>query len=313
MTIVKPWHRSEQQLKFQFGDLTLSRRRLPVFACDLGPDIHAADFKIPPDKALESGMVGYVMRGVPVATPRPMFESREGYLTYTPHQYQRYFVDLQQSFDEYVQRFKSKTRSTMRRKVRKFEEFSGGTTDFRVYRTPDDMSEFYAAARRVSTVTYQENLLDAGLPDSPAFREPLRVAAASDLARGYILFHDGAPVSYLLLKAVEDILVYDYLGFDPAFGRWSIGTVLHWLALESIFEEQHFRMLDFTEGEGEQKRQFATGSVASANIYCLKSTPAIQFWLRLHAVTERASGLAGDMLAKFGLRSKIRKLLRGTG
>ena len=312
MTIIRRWHASEQQLKFQLGDLTIGRRQLQVFACELGLDASAVDVRIPPEKALEEGMIGYVMRSVPVVSPRPLFENREGYVIYTPHQYQRYFVDLEQSFDEYANSFRAKTRATIRRKVRKFGKLSGGAIDFRIYRTPDEMADFHGAARRVSVVTYQENLLGAGLPDSTEFTDQLREAAANDQVRGYILCHEGEPASYLLLSAVEDILVYDYLGFNPAFSKWSIGTVLHWLALESIFQEQRFRMLDFTEGEGEQKRQFASSSVASANIYCLRSNPGTRLWLGLHAATDKASSLLGALLNKLGLKSRIRKLLRGT-
>jgi CelD/BcsL family acetyltransferase involved in cellulose biosynthesis len=310
VTVIRPWHRSEQQLKFQFSDFTLGTRRLRVFACDMGPDTKLADFRIPPDRILDTDLMGYVMRGVPVASPRPLFETREGYLIYTPYQYQRYFVNLEQPFDQYVKEFRAKMRSTMRRKISKFSEYSGGTVDFRVYRTPDEIGKFHAAARRVSAVTYQEILLKSGLPKCPAFRDQLRKSAAIGGVRGYALFHNGAPVSYLLLRAVEDVLVYEYLGFDPDFGKWSVGAVLHWLALQSIFEEQRFRMLDFTEGEGEQKRLFASGSVASANIYCLRSTLPLYLWLHLHAATERLSRFTGAILARFGLRTKIRKMLR---
>lgn len=309
--MIQSWHVSEQELKFQFSYLTLGRCKLKVLACDVGPDTPAADVEIPPDKGLESGMIGFVMRGLPLAASRPLFEAREGYLVYTPNQYQRYYINLQQSFDDYAEGFRAKTRSTIRRKVKKFAELSGGTADFRVYQAIDEIKEFHASARRVSAVTYQENLLESGLPDNPEYIDRLCELAEKGQVRGYILYYEGAPVSYLLFHVVDDILVYKYLGFDPAFRKWSIGTVLHWLALQRIFEEQTFRMLDFTEGEGEQKRQFASGSVNSANVYCLKGTPAVRLWLRLHAATNGASKLVGSFLDWLRLRTRVRRLLRG--
>jgi CelD/BcsL family acetyltransferase involved in cellulose biosynthesis len=309
--MICPWHPSEQRLTFQLSILTLGSYRVKVLSCEFGPDADALNFSLPPDKVLEDDMIGYVMRGVPITSPRPLFENRAGYCIYTPQQYKRYFIDLQQSFDDYARGFRAKTRSTIRRKVRKFDEFSGGAADFRVYRTPVEMAEFHVVVRRVSAVTYQENILDAGLPDSAEYIEYLRRAAAGDGVRGYVLFHNDRPVSYLLLSAVQDVLVYSHLGFDPAFGKWSVGTVLHWLALESLFAEQRFRMLDFTEGEGEQKRQFGTGCVTCATIYCLRSTLGIRILLRLHSMADSASASAGVLLTRFGLRSKIRRLIRG--
>lgn len=312
LTMLHQWHDSEQQLNLQISDLMIYKRRLRVLACEVGISANVSALQIPPDKPLQPGMIGYVIHGMPIESSMPLFEKRKGYVIYTPAQYERYFVDLNQSFDEYLKSFRSKTRSTILRKVRKFTEFSSGTADFRTYRTPESMTEFFAAERKVSETTYQEKLLDAGLPGDEGYLEELQEAAVGDRVRGYVLYHEGLPVSYLLLEAVHDVLVYKFLGFDPTYGKWSTGTVLHWLALESVFEEARFRMLDFTEGEGEQKRQFGTGSVKCANVYCLKNTLTVFLWLRLHAGTNAASALAGRILGRLGLRSKIRRLIRAT-
>lgn len=311
MTLLHPWHVSEQQLKFQVSDLTLARARLPLTACEMAADTRAGDVVLPPERPLEPGTVGYLLRGVPLSGPRPLFERRDGFCIYTPHRYRRYFVDLRQSFADYEQGLRAKSRSTIRRKVKKFAGFCGGEIDFRVYRRPEEMAAFHEHARQVSAITYQEKLLDAGLPDDPGFADTLRQRAAHDGVRAYLLFHDGRPISYLLLTATDDLLAYDFLGFDPAYRDWSIGTVLHWLALQDLLAEQRFRMLDFTEGEGQQKRQFGTGAVDCANIYCIRYTARTVVLLRLHAGMDRLAAAAGSLAARLGLHARIRRLMRG--
>ena len=47
-------------------------------------------------------------------------------------------------------------------------------------------------------------------------------------------------------KVREGIVDYAYLGYDPDYLHLSVGTVLQWLALDSLFAERRFRFFDFT-------------------------------------------------------------------
>ncbi len=83
--------------------------------------------------------------------------------------------------------------------------------------------------------------------------------------------------------------------------------------IEELFREAEYRILDFTEGEGEQKRQFGSQNTLYANVYCLKPTMRLKVLLRLHDVTNAASGRLGDLLDWLDLRSTARKLVRRLG
>ena len=310
MTMAQDWHVSEQMLKFQIGDLIFGTMRFKVLACEVGLGNEGSDMSLPPDKVLESDMSGYAIRGLPVTTARPLLEARDGYYIYTPKTFLRHYINMRQSFEDYTKGFRSKTRSTIRRKIRKFSEASGGSIDFRAYRSANEIEEFYRFARKVSADTYQERLLDAGLPDNQEYFTQLRNSAANDGVRGFVLFYEDRPISYLLLRIVEDMLLYDYLGYDPEYAKWSAGTVLHWLAIEDLFAEQRYRLLDFTEGDGEHKRRFGTDHITCANVFCLKKKPSTYFMLHLHAGLDRFAAFSGELLTRLGLRSKIRKWLR---
>ncbi len=68
---------------------------------------------------------------------------------------------------------------------------------WKVYKAPGEMPEFFRLARAVSKITYQEKLLDAGLPDSEEFRHEMERLAQQGRVRGFILFYQNKPVSYL--------------------------------------------------------------------------------------------------------------------
>jgi CelD/BcsL family acetyltransferase involved in cellulose biosynthesis len=234
-------------------------------------------------------------------------------LRYVPSQYERRYIDLEGTFEDYLERFSSKSRSTLRRKVRKFGQLCGGEPDWRTYRTPAEMEEFYRLARGVSQKTYQERLLDAGLPETDEFRKRMLEAAERDETRGYLLFHGERPVAYLHCPVHEGVVFYGYLGYDPEYAKWSPGTVLQHLALERLFQEPDLKMFDFTEGEGAHKSFFSTHGVLCADIYYLKRTLRNRFLIRLHTTLDSFSRAVVRLLDRLGLKERIKRLIRRGG
>ena len=217
---------------------------------------------------------GYIIAAMPAGLLRPLVEANPHLTPFVRQRYRRSYASLEGSFDAYLAGFSSKSRSTLKRKVRKLEERSGGTLDLRSYRVPEEVEEFYRHARAVSSMTYQERLLDAGLPEGDSFLADIRERARHDSMRGWILFLDGAPISYLYAPAEGRTLIYAYLGYDPAFADLSPGTVLQYEAMRQLMGEGRFTLFDFTEGEGQHKRQFGTGFVDCVDLLLVRRTVA---------------------------------------
>jgi CelD/BcsL family acetyltransferase involved in cellulose biosynthesis len=216
-------------------------------------------------------------------------------------------------FAGYMAKFSGKTRSTLRRKQKKFETAAGGKIDWRCYRSPQEMAEFHALARQISRLTYQEKLFDAGIPEGEAFVAELQDAARRDVVRGFILFLEGQPVSYLYCPIEDGRVEYGFLGFDPKRAQLSPGTVLQMLALESLFAERRYRIFDFTEGEGEHKKLFSTGGVRCASVFYLKPTVRNRIVLHAHSVLSRVSQGFESLIERLQLKKRLRRALRGQG
>jgi CelD/BcsL family acetyltransferase involved in cellulose biosynthesis len=138
----------------------------------------------------------------------------------------------------------------------------------------------------------------------------MRSRAGRDAMRGWLLFVDGAPVSYLYAPAEGDTLIYAYLGYDPAYAEFSPGTVLQLEAMRDLMEEGRFRLFDFTEGEGQHKRQFGTGALECVDLLLLR--PSVANSLIGHALGgfDGAVALAKAVATRTGLERLARSLLR---
>lgn len=306
------WQFREVPFKFQLSDWTLFciTRPLQVRSEPVLNGTAPVENPMPASDMLEARSEGFSVHALPVAGALPRVSSMDGYLRYVALQYRHCYINLGLSFDEYQKKFSSKTRSTILRKIKKFAEHCGGSLTWKTYRSQPDMQEFFQYARAISRKTYQEKLLDAGIPDSEEFVREMETLAAADCVRAYVLFDGDRPVSYLYCPVQDDVLVYAYLGYDPDYMKMSVGTVLQWLAIEQLFAEARFRFFDFTEGESEHKRLFATHDVLCANIFFLRKNLRNIVLIHAHLFMGKFSSRLGDVLENFGVKAKIKRLLR---
>ena len=249
-------------------------------------------------------------RSVPFTDPNrdDLNESQKGVRFL--RKYKRHYVDMSGTFQDYMSKFSSRSRSTLLRKVRKFEAASQQKLNWSTFRTPEDVDTFLSEALPLSEATYQHRLLDSGLPRSESFRERLLDLAARNQFRGWILRLDAKPVAYICSEAVERTLLYEYVGFDPRAADLSPGTVLQYLVLEQLFSEGHFRYFDFTEGEGSHKEFFGTHHMQCADVFICGDALSPRLWLGAHRSFEAVAGIAIKIVNQLGLKARLKRILR---
>jgi CelD/BcsL family acetyltransferase involved in cellulose biosynthesis len=268
------------------------------------------DQAVPELGALPAGADGFLVNSLPADLLSALAARQPGLRAFVRQRYRRSYASLDGGFDAYLSGFSAKSRSTLKRKVRKLAERSGGTLDLRCYRTPAEAEEFYWHARQVSARTYQERLLDAGLPEGEEALKAIRAEAAADAMRGWLLFLDGAPISYLYAPADGATLIYAHLGYDPAFAEFSPGTVLQFEAMRELMKEGRFGLFDFTEGEGQHKLQFGTGTVDCIDVLLVRRS--LGNLLAGHALNgfDGAVAAAKRAVRRVGLERHTRALRR---
>jgi Acetyltransferase (GNAT) domain len=305
------WHTRSLTLKFAVGDFVYARRDIPLLMREAAALAWPAvsDPPLPAD-APAAAAGGCMIRSLPVTGAQPVISRCGAHIRYIPQQYRRHFADLTLGWEAYRAGFSSKSRATLERKVRRYTQSCGGELKWQVCRSAAEAASFFTHARSVSRASYQERLLDVGLPEGEDYRRHLETLAAANRFRGYLLFDREKPVSYLLLTGWDGVLRYEYLGYLPDYAGLSAGTVLHWLALEDLLKEQQFHTLDFTEGESEQKRLFGTRHVECVNAIYLPWTWRNRLLVQAHHGSERASKWLGHWLDRLGVKARLRQLLR---
>jgi CelD/BcsL family acetyltransferase involved in cellulose biosynthesis len=290
-------------LKFEIGARTLisvqrSLARVPLTLEE------ARAGRLPVLPPLERGAHGYSVTSLPEDRQAAMIYASGGMLPFVRQRYTRYFLDFEPGFDAWFGGLSSNARQGLKRKAKKIA--AGGALDVRRFRTPEELEAFHAVARGISLKTYQERLLGSGLPEGQEFIQEMLALGAADRARAWLLYVAGEAAAYLYCPVVGDTVIYAHVGHDPAFNDLSPGAVLQLEAMRDLFAEKRFGRFDFTEGEGQHKRQFATGGVACVDLLLLRpgltnrlTTTALGGFNASVALAKRAVNAAGlERLAK---------------
>lgn len=297
------------RLTYRFGAIHIGTAKFRA----IEPEEHPFELPPHPDfdqyplEAFEKGVEAVILSSHPIQKPLERLSMQRGVLCYVPVTYNRHYIDLSGSFQEYLDKSSHKKRYNLRREVRKLTEEGA---EFQVFRSAEELSRFYPLAREVSRKTWHESLLRRGLPDTPEFKALMRAHGERDTARGYLLVKGGIPIAYQYAMMEKGVLMLMNLGYDPEFRNASPGTVLQYLALESLFAEKKFTIFDFEEGDSQYKQTFATESLECADVFLFAPTLRARTLIRAHLVLNALvrAVLAGTERA--GLKVRLKRLLK---
>lgn len=297
-------------LKFEIGARTLMAIQRALVRLPLSLD-EAIAGQVPVLPPLDRDAHGYAITSLPEGLQGAVVAASAGMLPFVRQRYTRYFVDFSVGFDGWWQGLSANARQSLKRKAKKIAHESGGELDVRAFARPEELEAFHDIARRISLRTYQERLLGSGLPDSPEFLREMAAQAAAGRVRAWLLFIAGEPAAYLYCPILGDDVIYAHVGHDPAFNDQSPGAVLQLEAMRELFEEGCFARFDFTEGEGQHKRQFATGGVACVDMLLLRPSLANRVTMAALGGFNRAVALAKRGVEKAGLGKFAKRVRRG--
>ncbi|SDY22294.1 GNAT family N-acetyltransferase [Nitrosomonas halophila] len=223
--------------------------------------------------------------------------------------YRRRLIALPASFDQYIQGLSANTRKDIRRTLRQFEQDSAITVSYRVYTAPEEVLEFLPLAQAVSDKTYQRNLLGLGICDNPETRRNLTIAAENGWMRSYLLICNQQPVAFQHGYLHGNTYYAEQTGYDPAWARKSVGTIMQIYRIRDLIDKGVAR-LDFLYGDNEKKRSLSNTYREERNFHLIpRKFPLGLLAYGLHGFNT-VSELMGDFIERWGLKSKIRRILR---
>jgi hypothetical protein len=237
--------------------------------------------------------------------------NRKQFLVYIPDKpSEHYLINLPGSFNEYMQKFSPKTRSNLRRNMRKLEKDTGAEIKLTRITSPEHVDSFVDSAVEVSKKTYQWHLLGSGLRSPEVLKRNLRFLAERGWLRCYLLWCGKEVCAFMICHQRRGVCHSPSIGYDPHWQSYSVGTILQLLVIEDLFDYERPTVFDFGVGAGAQKEFFGNTHYFDADVYVLRRNAYTYLACSVHHATNELAARTSRVFERFHLKKSIKKLIR---
>jgi hypothetical protein len=228
------------------------------------------------------------MRGVP--TTSSFYE----YITTSPEIASAYIIhmlrgpfhwlNLPQTFPEYLAQFTSKQRYNLKREVSVLRSHGGGSLELTRIESADQIFEFLESATAIAANSWQLVLLNQPIGQRFDRAQSLNELANSGILRCYLLKCAGRPCAFAVGFQIGATFTFYETAYDRVYASYSPGKVLLYLLLEDVIGHNRPENVFFGTGDADYKAFFGDSVGDEANIVLIKRTYANLAWWKLHAL-----------------------------
>ncbi len=213
------------------------------------------------------------------------------------------------TLDKYWEQFSSKTKSTMRRKVKKLAKDTGKPLTLLRYDSTDGLDRYTADAAAISKRSYQYHLLGQGIQDEAAFLAQCREAAAQGWLRGYVLHLGDTPIAFMHGWQYRGVYLYVETAYDQELRQHSPGTVLHIMVIEDMYAHDTPHIFEFG-AHGEQKAAFGNSTYLAGQVFLIRPSIYPLLATGVYRLSDAAAQAAKRVLDRYGVTGKVKQMMR---
>lgn len=221
-----------------------------------------------------------------------------------------WFIDLPDTFEEYLSTLSSKARKNRLREIRIFENELGGKV--RLVNKVEDVEWFLSAGEKISRSTYQWNI-GQRLENNEPTKKTYLAQAGAGILRCHILLAGDTPCAFARGTIRNGVYHYQTPGYDPTYSKYSPGTVLLMKVIQDLIENTDCRVLDFGQG-GDMtgyKKVYGNRSFEALSFeIALKQSLYPAFLLALQGLLNTLKRGANALLGEGRLKRAIKRHLR---
>lgn len=209
-----------------------------------------------------------------------------------------YSLELGEGLDHFLRGKQKRTRNTLKRRVRKFREYGGGSLECVRVETEDQVDDFYELAVRIADRSWQYRNLGRRPEETVLSREKLRDLARIGCLRAYLLTCGAKPASYIIGYRYEDVLQFEETAYAEEYSSLSPGTVLYFLLLQDLYEHDPPAFIDHGIGIGPHKEIFSNHVSYDTSVYLFRRTTRNRLRSSTHGMFSAGLHLAKRLLKK---------------
>jgi CelD/BcsL family acetyltransferase involved in cellulose biosynthesis len=227
---------------------------------------------------------------------------------HAPELSQNHILRISGDFNQVYSQLSANLREQIRRKKKKIDADFNGPADFVCYTQPGELETALAHTEEIARKSYQRGLA-VGFSDSNSMRRRLHFCAAKGWLRIFIAYLGDRPAAFTIGTVCDKTYTSDFLGYDPQYRDYSVGTVLQCALIERCCNEG-VEVIDFSAGDANYKRRFGNDQTTVARLYIFAPHLKGVYLNGVKTAAATVNILGKYILAHSGFLPKFKKALR---
>jgi hypothetical protein len=181
-----------------------------------------------------------------------------------------FVLDFYSTFENYMKKFNRKEKYNLKRQYNVANELSENDLKLVSVCSHGDVEYFMNSASDILSKSWKMNNTDEQVLFSDDSRGKHTSLAKAGLLRSYILLGKGDPWAFVLGYQWHGVYHYANISYKEKYSKYSPGTILLYMMLKDLFEQNKPNILNFGIGESNYKRRFSTSKRTDCSIFIVR-------------------------------------------
>ena len=176
------------------------------------------------------------------------------------------YMDIPQSFRQYLETLDGKERRKIKSETNKFENLLKGKYEIKLYQDIKDLVTIMRDINLIHSKTYQYKLNAPMIYDNET-RKKIQFELENKMLRVWIMYIEGKPVSFSTGLLYKDTLLGCKMGYLSEYGQYRPGAYLMTKVVCYLCENNIVSKLDFGFGDAFYKKRYCSSTNFESNVF----------------------------------------------
>ncbi|MDH3267259.1 MAG: GNAT family N-acetyltransferase [Ignavibacteria bacterium] len=218
-------------------------------------------------------------------------------------------LQLPADFESFINSRNTNSRQKFRRLMRRVEKDSINKTVIKVFTDVNDIENFFNEAEQIAQKS-QLRAINVGFKSTPDELKQKQWLAAKGYIRGYILYVNDIPCSFLLCNNYMRTFLLEYTGIRTDYEKNQLGTYLYLKMIEDVINSRLADTIDFTHGSDLYKKILSSGNIEDLRIRLYIPKASNIFFIANVTFNTLINKWSRSLLRNTGLYDKLRRTVR---
>jgi hypothetical protein len=220
-----------------------------------------------------------------------------------------YILKIPEDFETFLSTRNTNSRQKFRRLIRRLENDSTKNLVFKIFTDEKDMELFFLHAEQIAQKS-QLRALNVGFRATPVELKKKKWLAANGYFRGYILYLNDTPSSFLIGINYNRNFYLEYTAIRIEYEKYQLGTYLYLKIIDDIIKTGFADRIDYTHGSQLYKKILSSANIKDIRIKLYIPKISNIFFITNVTFNTLLNNWSRSLLKKMGLYDKLRRAVR---